>query len=103
MLQNVIELGKSDFGDALNKILEDIFVRNVEKKGNDGQGNKSKGDKEGQYGNNEDNEYEEGKDTCYLNDSINNFISTMFDKQDGNKRILITQSLCKFLEQNIFH
>ena len=35
MLENVIELGKSEFGDALNNILEDIFVRNVEKKAND--------------------------------------------------------------------
>ena len=34
MLQNVIDLGKSKFGEALNKILRDIFVRNVENKRN---------------------------------------------------------------------
>ena len=52
MLQNVIELGKSEFGEELNKNLKDIFVRNVEKKGIDDQVNKSAED---QDGNNKDN------------------------------------------------
>jgi hypothetical protein len=69
-------------------------------KGIDGQNNRSTED---QDGNNKDNECEEGKDTYYLNDSIKKFISTMFDKQDGNKRTLITRSLYKLLGQNIFH
>ena len=65
MLRNVIELGKSEFGDALNNILEDIFLRNVEKKGNDDQVNESEG-----YQENKDDECEEGKDIFYLTDSI---------------------------------
>ena len=31
------------------------------------------------------------------------YISTMFIKQDGNKRTMITRSLYKLLGQNIFH
>jgi hypothetical protein len=40
MLRNVIDLGKSEFGEELNNILEDIFLRNVERKGNDDQNKK---------------------------------------------------------------
>lgn len=92
MLRNTIDLGKSEFGEALNNILEDIFVRNVEKKGIDDQVNTSAEDQE-----NKDNECEEGKNTCYLNDSIKEFMSTIFDKQDGKKRSLITRSLYNLL------
>jgi len=100
MLQNVIELGKSEFGEAPNKILRDIFVRNVEKKGIDNQVNTRTEDPDG---NNKDNDCEEGKETCYLNDSIKQFISRMLIKQGGKKRTIITQSLYKLLGLNIFH
>ena len=84
MLRNVIELGKSEFGEELNNILEDIFLTNVEKKGNDDQEKK-------------DNECEEDKESCYLNDAIKEFISEMcistIDKKAGNKRTLTTRSL----------
>ena len=102
----MIELGKTEFVEALNNILEDIFCKNIYKKGNDDQGNKREGDKGGKGGkdgNNKDNECEEGKDTWYFNDSIEEFISTMFDKQDGKNRTLITQSLYNLLGQNLFH
>ena len=39
MFWNVIDLGKSEFGEELNYILEDIFITNVEQKGNDDQKN----------------------------------------------------------------
>ena len=103
MLQNVIELSKSEFGDSLYNILEDIFCRNIEKKGNDDQGNESEGDKGSKDGNNKDYESEEGKETCYLTDSIKNFITNIVDKQDEKKRTLFTQSLYNLLGQNIFH
>ena len=45
MLQNVIELGKSDFGEPLNDILGAIYFKNIEKKGHDDKGNESEGGK----------------------------------------------------------
>ena len=68
MLRNAIDLGKSKIGEALNNILEDIFLRNVERKGNDDQVKK-------------DNECEEDKESCYLNDSIKEFISEIYFQQ----------------------
>ena len=35
MFRNVIDFGKSEFDEELNNILEDIFITNVERKGND--------------------------------------------------------------------
>ena len=58
MLHNVIELGKSEFGEPLNNILGAIYFKNIEKKGNDDKGNESEGVK---HRNNKDNERDEGK------------------------------------------
>ena len=56
---------------------------------------------------NNDNECEEDKQSCYLNDAIKKFISEMcistLTKKAGNKRKLTIQSLYSLLGQNIFH
>ena len=49
MLQNVIEFGKSECSDTLNTILEVIYCRNIEKKGNQ-EGNDGKGNEGGKEG-----------------------------------------------------
>lgn len=104
MIQNVIEFGKSECSDALNKILEDIYCRNIEKKGNqegnDGKGNE--GGKEGRKKRNKKNEHEEEKDLLYLTDSIKKFITTIVEKQDENKITYSISSLYVLLGQNIF-
>ena len=50
MLQNVIELGKSEFGKTLNNILGAIYFRNNEKNKNGDKGNESEGNKGGKEG-----------------------------------------------------
>ena len=94
MFRNVIELGKSEFGEELINILEDIFLTNVERKGND--------DLE-----KNDNECEEDKESCYLNDAIKGFISEIcistVTKKKGNKKTLTERSLYSLLGENIFH
>ena len=105
MLQNVIELGKSEYKDKLNTILEDIYCRNIENKGNpggnDGKGNE--GGKEERKRKNKENEHEEGKDTFYLTGSIKKLITTIVENQDENQRTYTKSSLYVLLGQNIFH
>ena len=104
MIQNVIELGKPEFCEALNAILWTIYYRSIEKR-NDDEVNDGKGDEGGEEkkkNRDKENKHEEGKDTFYLTNSIKKFITDIVEKQNKTKKSL-TSSMYVSLGQNIFH